>query len=113
MARPNIQWDVYKAIADDNRRIVLDILARGPQPVSAILVRVELSQPALSQHLKILRDVGLVQQRRQGRERIYSLNPNPLKEVSNWLDHYQKFWTEKLAALGEHLEKKHGKLKKS
>jgi DNA-binding transcriptional ArsR family regulator len=113
MARPNIQWDVYKAIADDNRRIVLDILARGPQPVSAILVRVELSQPALSQHLKILRDVGLVQQRRQGRERIYSLNPKPLKEVSNWIDHYQKFWTEKLAALGEHLEKKHGKLKKS
>src|SRR5947199_4084271 len=109
MARPNIKWDVYKAIADDNRRIVLDILARGPQPVSAILVRVELSQPALSQHLKVLRDVGLVRQRRQGRERIYALNPKPLKEVSDWLRHYDAFWHEKLAALGTHLERKHGK----
>ena len=60
MSRPVVNWDVYKAIADDNRRIVLDILARGEQPVGSILVRLELSQPALSQHLKILRDVGLV-----------------------------------------------------
>ena len=112
MARPAVNWDVYKAIADDNRRIVLDILAQGPQPVSAILMRVELSQPALSQHLKILRDVGLVQQRRKGRQQMYSLNPKPLREVSDWIVHYQEFWTEKLAALGEHLERKHGKREK-
>lgn len=109
MSRPVVKWDVYKAIADDNRRIVLDILARGEQPVSAILLRVELSQPALSQHLKVLRDVGLVRQRREGRQQFYALNPKPLREVSDWIAHYQEFWTEKLAALGEHLERKHGK----
>jgi len=109
MSRPFAEWDVYKAIADPNRRIVLDILMRGGQPVSAILARIELSQPALSQHLKVLRDVGLVQQRRAGRERIYTLNPKPLKEISDWIAHYEKFWHEKLAALGEHLERKHGK----
>jgi DNA-binding transcriptional ArsR family regulator len=106
MSRPLAEWDVYKAIADPNRRIVLDILMRGEQPVSAILARIELSQPALSQHLKVLRDVGLVRQRRAGRERIYALNPKPLKEISDWIEHYEKFWQEKLAALGEHLDRK-------
>ena len=108
MSRPFASWDVYKAIADPNRRIVLDLLARGEQPVSAIHLRVNLTQPALSQHLKVLRDVGLVRQRRQGRERIYALNPKPLKEVSDWLRHYEEFWHKKLAALGEHLERKNG-----
>lgn len=109
MSRPFVRWDVYKAIADDNRRIVLDILARGEQPVSAILARVVLSQPALSQHLKVLRDVGLVRTRQKGRERIYSLNPKPLKEVSSWIEGYEKFWSDKLTALGEHLDRTHGK----
>ena len=114
MSRPFASWDVYKAIADPNRRIVLDLLARGEQPVSAIHARISLSaspltQPALSQHLKVLRDVGLVRQRRAGRERIYALNPKPLKEISDWLKRYEDFWQKKLAALGEHLERKHGK----
>jgi DNA-binding transcriptional ArsR family regulator len=113
MSRPQRQWDVYKAIADDNRRIVLDLLAQGEQSVSAILVRVELSQPALSQHLKILREVGLVRQRREGRQQLYALNPKPLKEISDWVAHYEEFWTQRLAALGEHLERKHGKRKLS
>ncbi|MDP4198552.1 MAG: metalloregulator ArsR/SmtB family transcription factor [Bacteroidota bacterium] len=107
MSRPFAEWDVYKAIADPNRRIVLDFLVRGEQPVSAIQARVVLSQPALSQHLKVLRDVGLVRQRREGRERIYALNPKPLKEISDWIAHYENFWHERLAALGEHLERKH------
>jgi len=113
MSRPLSQLDVYKAIADDNRRIVLDFLARGEQPVSVIQTRVTLSQPALSQHLKVLRDAGLVYQRRDGRERIYALNPKPLKEISDWIAQYQEFWTQKLAALGEHLERKHGRRKQS
>jgi DNA-binding transcriptional ArsR family regulator len=108
MSRPFATWDVYKAIADPNRRIVLDVLARGEQSVNTILLRVDLTQPALSQHLKVLRDVGLVRQRRHGRERIYALNPKPLKEVSDWLKHYEDFWQKKMSALGEHLEKKHG-----
>ena len=108
MSRPFASWDVYKAISDPNRRIVLDMLAHGEQPVSAILIRVDLTQPALSQHLKVLRDVGLVRQRRHGRERIYALNPKPLKEISDWLQHYEEFWQIKLDRLGEHLERKHG-----
>ncbi len=109
MSRPFASWDVYKAIADPNRRIVLDFLSRGEQPVAAIQARVLLSQPALSQHLKVLRDVGLVRHRRSGRERIYALDPKPLEEVSDWLQHYENFWNEKLATLGKHLERKHGK----
>jgi DNA-binding transcriptional ArsR family regulator len=112
MSRPFTQWDVYKAIADPNRRIVLDMLMRGEQSVSAIHARIELTQPALSQHLKVLRDVGLVRQRRAGRERIYALNPKPLKEISDWIGHYEKFWQEKLAALGEHLDRKAAKKKR-
>jgi DNA-binding transcriptional ArsR family regulator len=113
MSRPLSTWDVYKAIADPNRRIMLDALALGEQPVSAIQLRLSreqpaLSQPALSQHLKVLRDVGLVRQRRQGRERIYALNPKPLEEVSEWVSHYERFWSKKLDNLGEHLERKHG-----
>lgn len=108
MSRPIATADVFKAIADPNRRIVLDVLAHGEQSVSAILVRLNVTQPALSQHLKVLREVGLVHQRRKGRERIYALNPKPLKEVSDWLGHYEDFWKTKMTALGEHLEKKHG-----
>lgn len=106
MSRPFSNWDVYKAIADPNRRIVLDLLMRGDQTVGAILARVELTQPALSQHLKVLRDVGLVRQRRNGRERIYSLNPKPLREISDWVRHYEAFWAKKLTALGEHLDRR-------
>jgi DNA-binding transcriptional ArsR family regulator len=87
---------------------VLDVLARGEHSVSAILVRLDISQPALSQHLKVLREVGLVQQRKNGKERIYSLDPRPLEEISDWLTHYEEFWKKKVAALGEHLERKHG-----
>lgn len=108
MSRPVSSWDVYKAIADPNRRIVLDVLARGEHSVSAILVRLEISQPALSQHLKVLREVGLVRQRKKGKERIYSLDPKPLEEISDWLRHYEDFWKSKVAELGEHLERVHG-----
>lgn len=106
MSRPFSNWDVYKAIADPNRRIVLDLLMRGDHTVSALQMRIQLTQPALSQHLKVLREVGLVRQRRNGRERIYSLNPKPLREMSDWVQHYEAFWEKKLTALGEHLDRR-------
>lgn len=111
MSRPFAERDVYKAIADPTRRIVLDLLMRGELPVSAIHAGLDISQPALSQHLKVLRDVGLVRQRRSGRERIYALDPKPLKEVSNWIAHYEGFWHTKLSALGAHLDRKAAKKK--
>lgn len=112
MSRPVITSDVYRAIADPNRRVVLDVLARGEHSVSAILVRLLISQSALSQHLKVLREVGLVRQRRKGKERIYSLDPKPLEEVSDWIKQYEDFWKNKVAALAEHLERVHGPRKK-
>lgn len=65
----------------------------------------DMSLPAVSQHLKVLRLAGLVTERRQGRQRVYSLVPGPLKEVSDWVDHYERFWSEKLTRLGEHLKR--------
>lgn len=61
--------------------------------------------PAVSQHLKVLREAGLVSERRQGRQRIYQLEAGPLEEVMDWLTHYERFWTARLARLGEHLQK--------
>ncbi len=109
MSRPFATPSIYMAIADPNRRVLLDLLASGEQPVRELHARVRLSQPALSQHLKVLRDVGLVRQRRAGRERIYALNPKPLKEISDWVKHYEAFWEQKLAALGEHLDRAAGR----
>jgi DNA-binding transcriptional ArsR family regulator len=63
-----------------------------------------MSLPAISQHLQVLTEAGLVTQRRVGRQRFYRLNPEPLKKVSDWVAHYEQFWEEKLDALGRYLE---------
>lgn len=97
--------DVFRAISDPTRRTLLDLLASEEQPVSALVGRFEMTQPAISQHLRVLREAGLVRERRQGRQRLYRLHPEPLREAYDWLGHYERFWREKLAALGEHLRK--------
>ena len=109
MSRPSTESDVFRAIADPNRRVLLSLLAQKPQPVNKLLEHLSISQPALSQHLKVLREAGLVSTRPEGRERIYSIEAAPLKEVVDWVMEYEKFWKEKFIALGKHLEKKHGK----
>lgn len=95
--------DIFHAISDPTRRALLDLLAGAEQPVSALVERFEVSQPAISQHLRVLRGAGLVSERRQGRHRLYRLEPVPLRQAYDWLAHYEGFWRDKLAALGEQL----------
>lgn len=97
--------DVFHAISDPTRRALLDLLAGKEQPVSALVERFEVSQPAISQHLRVLRGAGLVSERRQGRQRLYRLEPVPLRQAYDWLAHYERFWREKLLALGGHLRR--------
>jgi DNA-binding transcriptional ArsR family regulator len=96
--------DAYRAIAAPSRRVILDLLQDGDRSVGELVDLVDISQPAVSQHLRVLQDAGLVQYRREGRNRIYHLNAAPLREVYDWLGHYERFWTEKLNALGDYLE---------
>lgn len=103
MARPAVTGDVFRAVADATRRSMLDRLAFEELPVMKLAESFEMSLPAVSQHLKVLREAGLVREERQGRQRVYRLVPGPLKEISDWVDHYEKFWTTRLARLGEHL----------
>lgn len=105
MSRPNASADVFQAIADPTRRALLDRLRNGKQPVKQLAEPFEMSLPAISQHLQVLCEVGLVSQQRVGRQRYYRLNPEPLKQVSDWIDHYEQFWQEKLDALSDYLEK--------
>jgi DNA-binding transcriptional ArsR family regulator len=104
MSRPAASADIFQAIADPTRRALLDRLREGEQSVTQLAEPFEMSMPAISQHLHILCDVGLVTQRKEGRMRFYRLNPKPLKEVSDWVNPYEQFWQEKLNALGKYLE---------
>ncbi len=97
--------DIYRAIADPTRRSLLDLLRDGERPVKDLRPPFKMSQPALSQHLRVLHEVGLVSRRRRGREHWYRLNPDPLTEIASWLAAYEHFWRGRLAALREHLER--------
>lgn len=97
--------DVYRALSDPTRRSLLELLAGREQPVSALAERFTMTQPAISQHLRVLREAGLVRERREGRSRLYRLHPEPLREAYEWLAQYERFWRQKLADLGEHLRR--------
>jgi DNA-binding transcriptional ArsR family regulator len=96
--------DVFAAISDPTRREILDRLGGGDLTVSELAEPFEMSQPAVSQHLRILRQAGLVSQQREGRFRRYRLNAEGLKHVYDWVSHYKRFWTKKLTSLGEYLD---------
>jgi DNA-binding transcriptional ArsR family regulator len=104
MSRPAASADIFQAIADPTRRALLDRMREGEQSVTQLAEPFEMSMAAISQHLHILCDAGLVTQRKVGRMRLYRLNPEPLKEVSDWVNPYEQFWQEKLDALGKYLE---------
>jgi DNA-binding transcriptional ArsR family regulator len=105
MARPAVREDVFRAVADPTRRGLLDHLRAGPRPVGALAAKFALTLPAISQHLKVLRDVDLVREERQGRQRIYTLHATPLRELSRWVAHYEQFWERKLDALEHYLRR--------
>jgi len=97
---------IFKALADPTRRTLLSLLAREGQSVMQLTSHFDMSQPAVSQHLRVLRLADLVVERRSGRNRIYELNPDPLFEAREWLDENVRFWASRLDRLGEHLRKK-------
>lgn len=102
---------VFHAVADPTRRGLLDRLARGESQVNALAAPFCMSRPAVSQHLRVLRDAGLVTVKRRGRERLYRLEARRLREVYDWVSHYERFWKEKLKALGDFLEREKAKEK--
>lgn len=104
---PTPKADVYVAIADSTRRALLLRLAKeGEKNVTELLEPFSISQPAVSKHLRILRDAGLVHSRKEGRLRLYAIRPRKLRQVHNWVSHFEKYWDDKLDALGAYLDRK-------
>jgi DNA-binding transcriptional ArsR family regulator len=99
----------FSALADPTRRAVLDLLRSGSQPAGEIARAFPVSRPAISKHLKILRRAHLVDEHRQGRHRMYQLNPEPLKAVDHWLEHYRAFWSASLTNLKAFVEAEYAK----
>ena len=104
MHRSQAASDVYRAIADPTRRAILDRLRAGPAPVNALADDFAQSRPAVSKHLKVLRDARLVSEQRVGRERLYRLEPAPLQKVAGWIEGYRATWQRNLDNLKRYLE---------
>lgn len=94
---------LFEILAEPNRRRVLDLLRERERTVGELVDALGMSQPAVSKHLRVLRDAGLVEARVDGQRRIYRLRAEPLAEVDAWLEPYRKFWRGRLAALERHL----------
>jgi DNA-binding transcriptional ArsR family regulator len=98
--------DVFQALADPTRRAILTLLRQGSQPVNGIASDFPISRPAISRHLRILREADLVTEIRVGRNRLYELNAGPLREVDDWLAHYRHMWQHQLRNLKRYVEQK-------
>jgi DNA-binding transcriptional ArsR family regulator len=96
--------DIFHAIAEPNRRRLLDLLADGELAAQDLAGRFEISFAAVSQHLKILHEAGLVDRRAEGRKRIYTLTPHRLREVADWTANYRRFWQGRLKRLRSFLD---------
>ena len=94
----------YGALAEPHRRQILDLLRERERPAGELVERLELSQPGVSKHLKVLRESGLVTVRAEGKRRLYALRAEPLAEVDAWLGRYRALWSDRLDALERHLE---------
>lgn len=96
---------LFTALAQPTRRQILDALRDGEQPVGALVGALELAQPTVSQHLRVLRDAGLVRVRRAGQQRLYRLDPEGLQALEAWLMPYRRVWADRLDALERHLDR--------
>jgi DNA-binding transcriptional ArsR family regulator len=95
---------VFEALAEPNRRRILDFLAQRERPVNDLVSLLQVSQPAVSKHLRVLRDAGLVEARADAQRRLYRVRPEPLRELDDWLAPYRAMWASRLDALESHLE---------
>jgi DNA-binding transcriptional ArsR family regulator len=108
MARVATTADAFNAVAEPRRRQILDVLAGGERPVNDLVEQLGLSQPLVSKHLRVLREVGLVDVRDEGRQRIYRLNGRSLKPIHDWVKTYEQAWTERFDRLDVVLEELKG-----
>jgi DNA-binding transcriptional ArsR family regulator len=109
MARAATTTDAFNAVAEPRRRQILDALADGERPVNDLVKALDLAQPQVSKHLKVLREVGLVDVRDEGRRRVYRLNGHPLKPIHDWVKNYERLWTERFDRLDVVLEELKGR----
>jgi DNA-binding transcriptional ArsR family regulator len=99
VARAATTADVFNAVAEPRRREILDVLMGGERPVNDLVAQLGLGQPQVSKHLKVLREVGLVDARDDGRFRLYRLNGQALKPIHDWVSSYERTWSERFDAL--------------
>lgn len=109
VARAALSDAAFSALGDPTRRAVLDLLRAGMRPAGEIARSFTVSRPAISKHLAVLRRAHLVEERREGRHRLYQLNPDPLKAVDSWLEQYRGFWVANLNSLKEFVEAEYEK----
>src|SRR5690349_8517004 len=108
MARASTTSDAFNAIAEPRRRQILDLLAGGERPVNDVVATLGLAQPQVSKHLRVLREVGLVNVRGAGQQRIYALNAERLKPIHDWVGKFERFWDQQLVRIKERAERKAG-----
>ena len=104
MARAATTADAFNAVAEPRRRQILDLLAAGERPVNDLVALLGLAQPLVSKHLRVLREVGLVDVRGDGRQRVYRLNAAPLKPIYDWVRPYEQAWSQRFSQLDAVLE---------
>ncbi|HEY5906324.1 MAG: ArsR/SmtB family transcription factor [Actinomycetota bacterium] len=104
MARAATTTDAFNAVAEPRRRAILEVLASGERPVNDLVSALALAQPQVSKHLRVLREVGLVEVRSDGRRRMYRVNGRSLKPIHDWVRTFEKTWTQRFERLDTVLE---------
>jgi DNA-binding transcriptional ArsR family regulator len=111
MARAATTSDVFNAVAEHSRRDILNYLALQERPVGDIVATLELAQPSVSKHLRVLRDVGLVQVRRDGRQKLYRTNAEAIRPLHEWTSTFERYWQQQLNRVKERAEAKMKKVR--
>lgn len=104
MARAATTADAFNAVAEPRRRQILDLLASGERPVNDLVSALGLAQPQVSKHLRVLREVGAVDVRGEGRQRLYRLNGRALKPIHDWVKEYEQTWSDRFELMDDVLE---------
>src|ERR687894_2220594 len=104
MARAATTADTFNAVAEPRRRAILDVLADGERSVNDLVAELGMAQPQVSKHLRVLREVGAVDVRDEGRQRLYRHNGHALKPIHDWVKNYERLWSERFAELDLVLE---------
>jgi DNA-binding transcriptional ArsR family regulator len=105
------QLDSFQALADPTRRLIVEALRKGERPVNDIVEQAGIHQSGVSRHLRILHEAGFVSMRPEGQRRLYSLRPEPFRELDKWLARYRNLWEARLDRFGEALNDRRGKRK--